>query len=120
MQAYRTHYKWMTGLTVRDWRYVVRICNIDKSLLKKDAATGGADLPDLIFQGMNLIPNMNFGRPVLYMSRDTMTFIRRQLSSATNLSTLSRENVGGTMTDTFQGVPMRRCDSLAADESRVT
>jgi hypothetical protein len=28
-QAYRDHFKWECGLTVRDWRYVVRICNID-------------------------------------------------------------------------------------------
>src|SRR5215210_7343002 len=28
-QAYRDHFKWEIGLTVRDWRYIVRIVNID-------------------------------------------------------------------------------------------
>jgi hypothetical protein len=31
-QAYRTHFKWELGLTVRDWRYAVRIANIDVTL----------------------------------------------------------------------------------------
>ena len=29
-QALRTHYQWKNGLAVKDWRYVVRICNINK------------------------------------------------------------------------------------------
>src|SRR5690625_1038728 len=29
MEAYRTHYRWDAGLTVRDWRYVVRVANVD-------------------------------------------------------------------------------------------
>ena len=28
-QGYRSHYKWDLGLSVRDWRYVVRIANVD-------------------------------------------------------------------------------------------
>ena len=30
-EAYRTHFKWDAGLTLRDWRYVVRIANVDMS-----------------------------------------------------------------------------------------
>jgi hypothetical protein len=37
MEAYRTHYRWDAGLTIRDWRYFVRIANIDRSLLTVDA-----------------------------------------------------------------------------------
>ena len=119
MQAYVSEYKWFAGLTVRDWRYVVRIANIDKSLLTNDASSG-ADLPDLMFQAMTLIPNLARGRPVFYMSRDTMSFLRRQLAAATNMSTLQIENVGGKMVTRFQGLPIRRVDTLAADEARIT
>src|SRR6185369_6127768 len=28
-QGYRTHFKWDCGISVRDWRYVVRIANIN-------------------------------------------------------------------------------------------
>jgi len=43
MEAYRSHYRWDLGLTVRDWRYVVRIANIDRSALPFGTATGAND-----------------------------------------------------------------------------
>ena len=119
MEAYRTHYRWDAGLTVRDWRYIVRICNIDRSQLTADAATG-ADISDLMFQAMELVPNLSMGRSVFYMSRDVRTFLRRQLSSARSMSTLDIRDVGGTRVTEFQGTPLRRCDVLSADEARVT
>ena len=118
--AYVSQYRWDVGLTVKDWRFIVRIANIDKSLLNKDASSGGADLPDLMFQAMNLIPNLGLGRPAWYLSRDSRTFLRRQLASATNMSSLQMEDVGGHMVETFHGIPLRRSDALAADEARIT
>lgn len=118
MQAYRSHYRWDAGLTVRDWRYVVRIANIDKSLLTVDMSTG-ADLADLMFQAMEIVPNLNMGRPVFYMSRTVRSFFRRQQSEKVKNSTLSFADVGGRRTMFFQEVPIRRVDQLAADEPRV-
>lgn len=118
-EAYRTHYRWDAGLSVRDWRYIVRIPNIDKSLLTKDASSG-ADLPDLMFQAMTRIPNLSMGRAAFYASRNTISFLRRQLSAKTSDSTLTSANVGGTWTEKFQGIPLRRCDALAADEALVS
>jgi len=118
MEAYRTHYRWDAGLTVRDWRYVVRIPNIDKSLLTADVSTG-ADLSDLMFQAMELIPNLSAGRAAFYMSRNTRSFLRRQSASKVANSTLTIEQVGGVPLMSFHGVPVRRCDALAADEARV-
>lgn len=117
--AYVSHYQWKAGLTVKDWRYVVRIPNIDKSLLVNDASSG-ADLPDLMFQAMTLIPNLSRGRPAFYMSRNTISFLRRQLTAATSMSTLQIDNVGGKMVTRFQGIPIRRVDTLSADETRIT
>ena len=119
MQAYRSHFRFDVGLTVRDWRYGVRICNIDKSLLVNDAS-GGADLPDLMFQAMTQIPNLGAGRAAFYMSRNTMSFLRRQLTNATGGSTLVDSNVGGKFVTSWNGVPLKRCDSLAADEAALT
>lgn len=118
MEAYRTHYRWDAGLSVPDWRYVVRIANIDKSALTADAATG-ANLPDKMFEAMNLIPNLGMGRPAFYMSRHVLTKLRQQSANLTKNSTLSVDMVGGKMVTSFQGIPIRRCDALAADEARV-
>lgn len=118
MQAYRSHYTWDFGLTVRDWRYAVRIPNIDKSALIKTAATG-ADLSDLMFQAMRRVPSLSKGRPAFYMSRDTLTMLSQQLSYLTRSSTLVAENVGGKLVEKFQGIPVRQIDALAADETLV-
>ncbi len=119
MEAYRAHYRWDAGLSVRDWRYIVRIANIDRSNRTADASSG-PDLPDLMFQALDIIPNLSMGRAVFYMDRDMRGFLRRQIPNATGLSTLTMENVGGKMLNAFQGVPVRRVDALSADEARIT
>lgn len=118
MEGYRSHYRWDAGLTLRDWRYVVRIPNIELSALTKDAVTG-PDLPDLMFQAMDKIPNMNAGRPAFYMSRTTMSYLRRQCTNKTKDSTLTIENVGGKRITMWQGVPLKRVDALSASEALV-
>ena len=119
MQAYRSHYRWDAGLTVRDWRYAVRICNIEKSALTKDAASG-PDLADLLFQAVDRVPNMQAGRPALYMSRGVLSFLRRQLANKTKDSTLTIDNVGGKRVTAWQGIPVNRVDALGADEALVS
>lgn len=118
MEAYRTHYRWDAGLTVRDWRYIVRIPNIDKSTTLADASSG-AKLADLMFQAMELVPNLQMGRPVFYMSRYMRTRVRQQMSARVVNSTLTIDQVGGVPVYSFQGVPIRRVDALAADEAVV-
>jgi hypothetical protein len=119
MEAYQSHYRWDVGLSVRDWRYVVRIPNIDKSTLLATAASG-ANLPDLLFQAIRRPPNLAMGRPVIYMSRDMVTMLGRQLSSAVKESSLKMENVGGKIVTSFQGIRVAQCDVLAADEAAVS
>jgi hypothetical protein len=119
MQAYRTHYRLDAGLCVRDWRYVVRICNIDKSDLTKNASAG-ADLIDLMVQAIEMIPNLNMGRPVFYTSRRIRSFLRRQIANKVVNATLTMETVAGRKVVTFDGIPVRRVDALAADEALVT
>jgi hypothetical protein len=119
MRIYRTHYRWDAGLSVRDWRYVVRICNIDRSLLTVDISTG-ADLNDLMHQALTEIPNASMGRCVWYMDKQILSFLRRQTANAVSNSTLTTENVGGTWQTSWGGYPIRRCDALSINEARVT
>tara|TARA_R110000851_G_scaffold72582_1_gene160809 strand:+ start:1682 stop:2686 length:1005 start_codon:yes stop_codon:yes gene_type:complete len=119
MQIYRTHYKWKAGLTVRDWRYVVRIANIDRSLLTNDISTG-ADLNDLMHRAVTEIPNASMGRCAWYMDKNVLAFLRRQTSNAVANSTLTTDMVGGTMQTSWGGYPIRRCDALSINEARVT
>ena len=117
-QGYRTHYKWDVGLTLRDWRYVVRIANVDTSALTKDAATG-ADLIDSIVQGLEILPNMMMGRPAIYCNRTVKSFLRRQISNKNNVN-LTLDNAGGKHILNFDGIPVRRCDAILNTEAVVS
>lgn len=120
-EVYQTHYRWDAGLTVRDWRAIARVCNIKKGTLQKAAASGD-DLADLMFQAMEAIPPWvaAMGRPAWYMSRNTMSYLRRQVSNKTAASTLTYDQVGGQWIERFQGIPIRRCDTMQADEALVS
>ena len=117
-EGYRTHYKWDMGLTVRDWRYVVRIANIDVSNLTKDAASG-SDLVDLMIQAIELIPNIGMGRPVFYCNRGTRSFLRRQIKNDSNIN-LELDEIAGKQVVTFDGIPVRRCDAILDTESTIS
>ena len=119
MQAYRTHYRWDVGLTVRDWRYAVRIANIDRTALVKNAASG-PDLNDLMHRAYGLIPSPQIGRCAFYMTREMVSFLRRQTAAAVSSSTLTTREVGGTMQTEWHGIPIRRVDALDADETAVS
>lgn len=118
MEAYRTHFRMDAGLTIRDWRYFVRICNIDRSLLTSDAATG-ANLPNFMFEAMERIPNLTAGRAVFYMDRGIITKLRQQSAAAVKNSTLTIDQVGGVPVTSFSGIPIRRIDALSANEALV-
>lgn len=124
-QGYRTHYKWDIGAVLRDWRYVVRIANIDVSNLnqfsKKDAAdtNTSADLIDLMTQALELVPNVGMGRPAFYMPRKIRSFLRRQITNKVAASTLTMEEIAGKKVVAFDGVPCRRTDALLLTEARV-
>jgi hypothetical protein len=116
-QGYRTHYKWDTGMTLRDWRYVVRIGNIDVSDLTKNAASG-ADLIDLIVQAIELIPNLGMGRAAIYCNRKVRSFLRRQITNKSNVN-LTLEQVAGKKVLAFDGIPVRRTDAILNTEAVV-
>jgi len=119
MEGYRMHFRVDAGLCLKDWRYVVRIANVDRSSLAGDLSTG-ANLPNLMFEAMERVPSLDMGRATFYMSRDVRTIFRQQLANETKQSTLSYENVGGIRSMMFNEVPIRRVDKLAVDEARVT
>lgn len=118
MEAYRSHYRWDAGLCIRDWRYFVRIPNIDRSLLTVDASTG-ANLPNLMYDAIERIPSLSAGRAVWYMDRSIKSMLGKQLANQVGSSTLTIEQVGGVMTSMWHEVPIRRVDHLSADEARV-
>ena len=117
-QGYRTHYKWDIGLTLRDWRYVVRIPNIDVSDLTNDAASG-AELVDLMVQAIEKVPNLGLGRAVFYGNRTISSYLRRQITNTNNVR-ISMDEVAGKRVLNFDGIPFRRNDAITNAEAVVS
>lgn len=117
-QALRSLYKWDCGFSVRDWRYIVRIANIDVSDLTKTGSTG-ADLTDLMVQAMEKVRDLNMGRPAFYCNRTVSSYLRRQMLNKSNLL-LSMDQLAGKPVLTFGGVPVRRVDSITNAEATVS
>lgn len=120
-QGYRTHYQWRPGLVCRDWRFNVRIANIDVSDLTLTGATG-ANLSMLMLQAIHKPPNLNLGTPVFYCNQTIITYLHTQLLSKTNVL-LSLDEVRGpgtAKTLTFAGIPVRRCDAISSAEATVS
>jgi hypothetical protein len=114
--GYRDHFEWNCGLSIKDYRYVVRVCNIARSTLVKDYATG-ADLQDLFIQAAERLQNTN-GRVAFYAPRVVTGMLRRQLVNKKN-GFLSWEDIGGRRVMAFDGIPIRRVDALNVQEARV-
>lgn len=120
-KAYQTHYQWKNGLVVKDWRYVVRICNINTANLVAESAA--ADLIKLMSRALDRIPNLSTGRAAFYMNRTVYSMMRIQaLNKSQNaISVQSGLSQFGNPTRwlDFLGVPLRKVDQLLNTESRV-
>lgn len=119
-QGYRTHYKWEIGLTVRDWRYVSRIANLDTRTFAQagTASYQGPELINLMVQAYNVIHNMSSGNAAFYCNRTIKTALDLIALNKANVN-LSIENYAGKPVTTFWGVPIRRCDAILNTEDLV-
>jgi hypothetical protein len=119
MRAYRDQFTWDCGLAVRDWRYAVRIANVDISdLVGKSSA---ADLFDYMIKSIHRIPSMSAGRGAFYMNRSCLQML--DIQSRDDVQTggqLSYDNVDGKPVLSFRGVPIRKVDALTETEAAVS
>jgi hypothetical protein len=132
-QAYRDHFKWEIGLVLRDWRYIVRVANIDVTQL---TGVSAANLINLIVRGLYKLPTApvsattiqtsdtpeiraNMGRTVIYCNRVIRTYLDLQAMNKTNVL-LRIEEFDGKPVTTFRGIPVRTCDALLNTEAQVT
>jgi hypothetical protein len=114
MEGYRTHYRWDAGLVIRDWRYFVRIGNIDVSTAQADA-TGQKALINSMVKATERIPSFGKGRAVWYMNRSMREVMRQGILEKVS-SNLNWETVAGKRVMTFDDIPVRRCDAILNTE----
>lgn len=118
MRAYQEHFQWKCGIALKDWRYVVRIPNIDISNLV--AKSSAADLQELMIKAIHRIPNLNQGKPVFYMNRSCFQMLDIQRRDDVIAGgQLSYEVVDGKRIAMFRGIPVKIIDALVETEARV-
>lgn len=117
--VYRDHFQWNCGLAIKDYRYIIRIANIDRTTLTKSGSTG-ADIQDLMMQALENVQSTSMPgtRAVFYAPRLISSYLRRQMVSQKN-AFLSWSEIGGKRVTMFDDVALRRTDALNVDEARV-
>lgn len=124
-------FQWKAGLALKDWRYVARICNIDKSNLV--AESSAANLIKLMSRLIDCIYSTKGVKLVFYMNRTVFSMLKIQ---ALNLSGGGSGSAGAlSITDAitqfghqtvktkqleFLGIPIRMCDVISNAEARIT
>jgi len=127
LQAYATRYQWKNGLVVKDWRYVVRVCNIDVSDLLGQATTQTAaastNIIKLMARSLYRIPNMAMGRAAFYMNRTVHSGMA--IAALDKSQYVLKVNEGLSQFGnpyswlSFLGVPLRKVDAIINAETRV-
>lgn len=119
-QGLRTHYSWDIGLTVRDYRYVARIANIDVSDLGSagDSGYSGPDLIKLLIKAVHRIKSAKGGRAAIYVN-DTVYTALDLLANYDNRLALKVDEVDGSPVVKFRGIPIRKVDAILDTEDVV-
>lgn len=119
MRAYQERWGWDGGIALKDWRHVVRICNIDISNLV--AKSSAADLIELMIKAIHRIPSFKIGKPAFYLNRTCyeMLDIQRR-DDVTAGGQLKYTEVDGVMRPTFRGIPLNKVDALLETEAQIT
>jgi len=133
-EGYTSYFAWKCGLAVKDWRYNVRICNVDTTT----AGLLGTTPPDLFVLMSRAVVKLPTATrrlsgitesdapgdpvpgimPAWYVNRTGREFMDIQAIRDKNVL-LSSKDYAGEPVMTFRDVPIRVSDSLTNAETRV-
>lgn len=116
LYVYESQYNWDAGLVVKDYRYAVRICNIDPT------ASDLSGLLDLMIDAYNRLEDPDAGRAAIYMNRTMMTKVDQMAAKKNNVN-LTVESIkrGDKLMKVthFWGIPIGKCDAILNTEGKV-
>ncbi len=133
--AYTSYFEWNAGLVTEDWRYTVRICNIDTTT----AGLQGVAPPDLFYfmsKAVVRLPTMTKRasgitetdapdepapgiNPIFYVNRTVREYLDIQAIRDKNVLLSPKEYAGEPVVE-FRGVPIRVVDALTNTEAALT
>lgn len=132
MAVYKDQYTWDCGISLKDWRWNVRIANVDTTNLVNES--GAADLLKLMIKAMYRLPSIFLppsttgnpmtdlavpGRQVFVCNRTMREMLHIQaLNKVSNQLVI--DEVDGKKILSFSGIPILNCDQLTNSEAQVT
>lgn len=133
MQAYVSRFQWKPGLCVKDWRYAVRICNVEpgtgaNAIMTTSGAgaqstSAATNVIKLMARALDKIPSFGGIKPCFYMNRSIYSGLRIQALDRTQgvLDIQQGLSQFGTPMQwlTFMGVPIRKVDALTTTEGII-
>ena len=113
-------FTWHVGLAVKDWRYVVRIANIDVS----DMAAGSVDLYGFLRKAYYRMHSRRVagGNQVIYCNRDVLEALDALATNAgasDSFVRLKPMEIQGKEVMSYRGIPIRETDALLNTEAQV-
>lgn len=127
-RAYMDLYKWKGGLTVKDWRYVVRIPNIDVSdlagLTGTQAITASTSIIKLMSRAIDRLPMLSGISPAFYANRTVLSHLRmiglEKSNAAVTVEPAINQFGENIFTTKFLGIPVRLNDAITESEAVVS
>lgn len=131
LPVFRDQYQWSAGIALKDWRWCVRIANIDVTNLV--AENNAADIIKLMIKATYRLPSIsmpasttgnpmstitNPGRAVFVCNRTIREMLHIQTLNKSN-NTIAYDEVDGHKVLTFLGIPILNSDQLLNTEARV-
>lgn len=113
-------FRWHIGLAVKDWRYNVRIANIDVSLMQ----AGSVALYTFMRKAFYKLQSRRVagGRQAIYCNRDVLEALDGLATNAgasDNFVRLKPMEIEGKEVLTYRGIPIRETDALLNTEALV-
>lgn len=115
-EGFRKYFTWNAGLTLADWRYVVRVCNIE--------TTGTSNIYDVkkSIDAAYKIPNLLNGKAYWYCNRTVAAQLHYAAINKSNAAlTLEQARDGGSVKEVnLHGIPVAVCDAILITEDELT
>ena len=115
MKAFVDRWQWKAGLAVRDWRYVVRMANIDIGNLTNDTTGSTVKLIEYMSRAIDRLPGVGGVKPAFYMPRGVYSMLKIQAMNK-SINSLSLTQGLNQFDLSFEGIPIRKTDALLTTE----
>lgn len=114
-EAYRDHFSWDLGLSVRNYRSSGRIANISIA----DLEAGNVDIINkMIDMYYRIEEHATNGKTIIYANNTVRTWLHKQAMEKKNVNLTIDEAAGKPMVK-FLGIPIKPCSEILNTEAKV-